>query len=40
MLPAGQYTVRLTVDGQSYTQPVTLKPDPRNVPANASEGGN
>jgi photosystem II stability/assembly factor-like uncharacterized protein len=29
---AGQYTVRLTVDGQSYTQPVTVKPDPRGNP--------
>ena len=25
----GQYTVRLTVDGRSYTQPLTLKMDPR-----------
>ena len=25
----GPYTVKLTVDGQSYTQPLTLKPDPR-----------
>jgi hypothetical protein len=25
----GQYTVRLTVDGKSYTQPLTLKMDPR-----------
>jgi hypothetical protein len=24
----GDYTVRLTVDGQTYTQPVTVKPDP------------
>jgi len=28
-LAAGSYTVRLTVDGRTYTQPVTLKPDPR-----------
>ncbi|HEX4750802.1 MAG TPA: glycoside hydrolase [Bryobacteraceae bacterium] len=28
-LQPGNYTVRLTVDGQTYTQPVTLKPDPR-----------
>ena len=27
--PPGQYTVRLTVDGKSYTQPLTLKMDPR-----------
>jgi hypothetical protein len=26
---AGQYMVRLTVDGSSYTQPLTLKMDPR-----------
>jgi len=25
----GQYTVRLTVDGQSYTAPLTVKMDPR-----------
>jgi len=31
-LQAGQYTVRLTVGGQSYTQPVTVKPDPRGAP--------
>ena len=31
-LQPGQYTVRLTVDGQTYTQPVTVKPDPRGVP--------
>jgi photosystem II stability/assembly factor-like uncharacterized protein len=28
-LAPGEYTVRLTVDGQTYTQPVTVKPDPR-----------
>jgi photosystem II stability/assembly factor-like uncharacterized protein len=28
-LPPGEYTVRLTVDGQTYSQPVTVKPDPR-----------
>lgn len=27
--PPGAYTVRLTVDGKSYTQPLTLKLDPR-----------
>jgi hypothetical protein len=31
-LQSGQYTVRLTVDGQTYTQPVTVKPDPRGAP--------
>jgi hypothetical protein len=39
LLQSGQYTVRLTVDGQSYTQPVMIKPDPRGVPANAGTGG-
>ena len=34
-LQPGSYTVRLTVDGETLTQPVTLKPDPRNIP----EGG-
>jgi photosystem II stability/assembly factor-like uncharacterized protein len=37
-LQAGQYTVRLTVDGQSYTQAVTVKPDPRGAPSGV--GGN
>ncbi|HEY5085749.1 MAG TPA: hypothetical protein VII66_00185, partial [Gemmatimonadaceae bacterium] len=27
--PAGEYTVRLTVSGKSYTQPLTLRLDPR-----------
>ncbi|HEX7139252.1 MAG TPA: hypothetical protein VF219_15465, partial [Vicinamibacterales bacterium] len=27
--PPGQYSVKLTVDGRSYTQPLTLKMDPR-----------
>ena len=31
-LQPGQYSVRLTVDGQTYTQPVELKTDPREVP--------
>ena len=26
---AGGYSVRLTVNGKSYTQPLTVKPDPR-----------
>jgi hypothetical protein len=25
----GEYTVKLTVDGKSFTQPLTLKMDPR-----------
>jgi len=35
----GQYTVRLTVDGQTYTQPVTIKPDPRGAPNGVGSGG-
>ena len=31
VMPPGQYTVRLTVDGQAYTQPVTVKADPRDA---------
>ncbi len=27
----GTYTVRLTVDGKSYTQPLVIKPDPRGT---------
>jgi len=27
----GDFTARLTVNGKSYTQPVTVKPDPRNI---------
>jgi hypothetical protein len=40
-LQAGQYTVRLTVDGQTYNEPVTVKPDPRGAPKGAAseEGG-
>jgi photosystem II stability/assembly factor-like uncharacterized protein len=30
-LQPGQYTARLTVDGNTYTQPVTVKPDPREA---------
>ena len=35
-LRPGQYSVRLTVDGQAYTQPVTVKSDPRGVPEGAN----
>jgi photosystem II stability/assembly factor-like uncharacterized protein len=34
-LQPGEYTVKLTVDGQTYTQSVTIKPDPRNLAAGA-----
>jgi photosystem II stability/assembly factor-like uncharacterized protein len=41
VLKPGDYTVRLTVDGKSYTQPVTVKPDPRGAPVDhANEGAN
>lgn len=41
-LQPGQYTVRLVVDGQTYTQPVDVKPDPRGAPngPDASPFGN
>jgi photosystem II stability/assembly factor-like uncharacterized protein len=42
-LQPGLFTVRLTVDGQTYNQPVTIKPDPRGAPSGASDsagGGN
>ena len=32
----GQYTVRLTVDGKTYTQPVIVKPDPRGIPVDTT----
>jgi photosystem II stability/assembly factor-like uncharacterized protein len=34
-LQPGTYTVRLTVAGQTLTQPVTVKPDPRSLPRGA-----
>ncbi len=34
-LQPGEYTVKLTVDGQTYTKAVTIKPDPRNLTAGA-----
>jgi len=35
-MPAGNYTVRLTVSGKSYTQPLVVKPDPRGA---GNQGG-
>jgi hypothetical protein len=35
-LQPGDYTVRLTVDGQTLTQPVNVKPDPRKLPNGAA----
>jgi photosystem II stability/assembly factor-like uncharacterized protein len=29
-MPPGNYTVKLTVDGKTYSQPLTVKPDPRH----------
>ena len=37
-LPPGEYTVHLTVDGQTYSQPVTIKPDPRGAPNGVNDG--
>jgi hypothetical protein len=28
-MPPGTYTVKLTVDGRTYTAPLVVKPDPR-----------
>jgi hypothetical protein len=36
-LEPGDYTIRMTVDGKTYTQPVTIKPDPRGVPTGPAE---
>jgi hypothetical protein len=38
-LQPGQYNLRLTVDGKTYTQPVAVKPDPRGAPKGAVEDG-
>jgi hypothetical protein len=39
-LPAGSYTVKLTVGGQSYTQPLTVRPRRRPRPLPSSPTGN
>jgi len=36
-LPAGEYTVKLTVDGETYSQPFTIQPDPRGAPNGVTE---
>jgi hypothetical protein len=37
----GEYTVRLTVDGKTYTQPALVAPDPRGAkPYDADENPN
>ncbi|HZB87641.1 MAG TPA: hypothetical protein VE291_03190 [Terracidiphilus sp.] len=36
VLDPGNYTVKLTVDGQTLTQPVTIMPDPRMLPSGAT----
>jgi photosystem II stability/assembly factor-like uncharacterized protein len=39
-LKPGDYTVRLTVDGQTYTRPAVVSPDPRGTPVdNANPEG-
>ncbi len=38
-LAPGNYTVRLTVGSQTYTQPVTIKPDPRGSGLDATAPG-
>jgi hypothetical protein len=38
-LQPGDYTVRLTVDGKTYTQPVAVKPDPRGAPKGSVDDG-
>jgi photosystem II stability/assembly factor-like uncharacterized protein len=35
-LQPGEYTLRLTVDGKTLTQPVTIKPDPRGINPNTA----
>jgi hypothetical protein len=30
LVPPGAYTIRLTVDGKSYTQPLNVRNDPRS----------
>jgi len=37
-LAPGEYSVHLTVDGQTYSQPVTIKPDPRGSPNGVNDG--
>lgn len=34
-LQPGEYTVRLTVDGQTFSKPVNVRPDPRELPKGA-----
>ena len=36
LAPPGNYTLRLTVDGRSYTQTVTVRPDPRSAATSAA----
>jgi photosystem II stability/assembly factor-like uncharacterized protein len=38
-LQPGEYSVRLSVDGKTYTQPVSVKADPRGAPKDAVEAG-
>ncbi|MGH9395122.1 MAG: hypothetical protein ACRD1E_13190, partial [Terriglobales bacterium] len=36
MVPPGRYLVQLTLDGQTFTQPLTVAPDPRAAPGSAA----
>lgn len=38
-LSLGEYVLRLTVNGQTYTQPATVKPDPRGEPIDHANPG-
>jgi len=38
-LQPGAYSVRLTVDGKTYSQPVSVKPDPRGAPKGEVQAG-
>lgn len=38
-LTPGEYTLRLTVNGQTYTQPASVKPDPRGEPIDHARPG-
>jgi photosystem II stability/assembly factor-like uncharacterized protein len=36
-LQPGEYSVRMTVDGETYSRPVTITPDPRHLPSAAEK---
>jgi photosystem II stability/assembly factor-like uncharacterized protein len=39
VLAPGRYTLRLTVDGKTFNQPATVKPDPRGEPVDHANPG-